>query len=134
MAAGLAGAARLDKSDKKIYVIMGDGESREGQIWEAVDFIADHKLTAVRMIFNCNGQGQSDYVSVQQSAETLAAKLSAFNCDVKTIDGHSWSEVLGALSAEPSERPLAVVAKTVKGWGVTELQTVSYTHLRAHET
>src|SRR5690606_20211688 len=53
-AAGLACAAKLGGLDKRIFCTTGDGESREGQIWEAIDFIADHKLTAVCTIFNCN--------------------------------------------------------------------------------
>ena len=126
VAAGLAGGARLDGSDKRIFCVIGDGESREGQIWEAVDFVVDHGLTAVRMIFNCNGQGQSDYVSAQQSDEVLAAKLAAFGCEVRTIDGHNWAEVFEVLSAEVTDKPLAVVAKTVKGWGSTELSSKNY--------
>ncbi|MBN2376083.1 MAG: transketolase [Sedimentisphaerales bacterium] len=126
VAAGLAGAARLDGSDRKIYCIIGDGESREGQIWEAVDFVVDHKLTAVRMIFNCNGQGQSDYVSQQQSAELLEKKLLAFGCEVKVIDGHDWDEVITALEAAATDKPIAIIAKTVKGWGSTELQSKNY--------
>ena len=126
VAAGLACGARLDESDKTIFCVLGDGEVREGQVWEAVDFIVDHKLTAVRTIINCNGQGQSDYVSAQQSAETLAAKLTAFGMDVKTIDGHNWDELLEALTAEAGEKPIAIVATTVKGWGVAELQQHTY--------
>lgn len=126
VSAGLAAAARLDGSDRKIFTICGDGEAREGQIWEALDFIVDHKLTAVRVIFNCNGQAQSDYVSNQQTAEILAKKLDAFGFEVKTIDGHDWDQVIEALSAEATDKPLAIIAKTVKGWGVTELQASNY--------
>ena len=126
VAAGLACAARLDGADKKIFCLIGDGESREGQIWEAVDFIVDNKLTAVRMIFNANGQGQSENVSPQQSAESLAAKLGAYGCEVKVIDGHNWDEVFAALTAETTDAPLAIVAKTVKGWGVAELTAHNY--------
>ncbi len=126
VAAGLACAAKLDGSDKKIYCIIGDGESREGQIWEAVDYIVDHKLTNVRIIFNCNGQGQSDYVSKQQSADCLVKKLEAFGCAVKVIDGHNWNDVFGALNAEPADKPIAIVAKTIKGWGSNELQSKNY--------
>ncbi len=121
-AAGLAAAARLDGLDKKIYCICGDGEAREGQLAEALDFIVDQKLTAVRLILNCNGQAQSDYVSPQQSAEVLAAKLVATGWDVRSIDGHNWDEIFDALAAEATDKPLAVIARTVKGWGVTELQ------------
>lgn len=58
VAGGLGCAARLDGVDKVIYCIIGDGESREGQIWEAMDFIADQKLTNVVAIFNCNTLGK----------------------------------------------------------------------------
>ncbi|MCP4708633.1 MAG: transketolase [Planctomycetes bacterium] len=126
VAAGLAAAARLDGLDRKFYCLIGDGESREGQIAEAIDFIVDHKLTAVRMIFNCNGQGQSDYVSQQQSAETLTKKLEAFGCEVKVIDGHNFAEILPALEAEAGDKPMAIVAKTVKGWGCKKLQSGNY--------
>ncbi|MCD6303817.1 MAG: transketolase [Planctomycetes bacterium] len=126
VAAGLACAARLDETNRTIFCICGDGESREGQVWEALDFLADHKLLNVRVIFNCNGQAQSDYVSGQQSPEALAAKLQAFGMDVKTIDGHDWQQVFDALTAPIGEKPLVVVARTVKGWGVTELQKPTY--------
>jgi len=125
-AAGLACGARLDGSDKKVYCIIGDGESREGQIWEALDFIVDHKLNNVVTIFNANGQGQSDYVSNQQTAETLAAKLEAFGMEVRTIDGHNWEEIFPALTAEATDKPVAIVAKTVKGWGVEEFLRGNY--------
>lgn len=126
VAAGLACAARVDGSNKKIFCIIGDGESREGQIWEALDFIVDHKLTAVRPIFNCNGQGQSDHVSDQQSADELDRKLKAFGYDTLVIDGHNWDDVFRALTADAKDKPLAIVAKTVKDWGVPELQKQSY--------
>ena len=126
VASGLAAAARLDGSDKRIFCIIGDGEAREGQIWEALDFIIDHKLTAVLPIFNCNGQAQSDYVSDQQNAETLTAKLAAFGFDVKTIDGHNFDEIFPALTAKAADKPLAIIAKTVKGWGVNEFQRGNY--------
>ncbi len=129
-AAGLAMAAKLDGSARRIFCIVGDGESREGQIWEAMDFIVEHKLTAVRTIINCNGQGQSDYVSPQQSADVLAAKLSAFGMEVQQIDGHDWNQMFEALQAEPGEAPVVILAKTVKGWSVSSMQDVS-SHGRA---
>ncbi len=125
VAAGLACGARVSGSDKRIFCIIGDGESREGQIWEALDFIVDHKLTAVCTIFNCNGQGQSEYVSDQQSADGLARKLEAFGFEVRVIDGHNWDEIFGAF-APAGDKPVAIVAKTVKGWGVDVLQGQGY--------
>jgi len=127
VAAGLGLAARLDGSDRTIYVLCGDGEAREGQIWEALDFIADFGLTNVRVVFNCNGMGQSDYVSPQQSAETLARKVEAFGLHAETIDGHDANAISKALSLDaPDGKPVVVIAKTVKGWGVSELQQVGY--------
>jgi len=122
VAAGLACGAQLDETGRTIYCIVGDGESREGQIWEAMDFIVDHKLTAVRTIFNCNHQAQSDYVSPQQTPEVLTAKLEAFGFEVRAIDGHNWDEIFAALTGPVSDKPIAIVALTVKGWGVKELQ------------
>jgi len=125
VAAGLANAARLDGLDKRIYCIIGDGESREGQIAEALDYIADHKLTNVLPIFNCNDYGQADRVSKQQTAATLAAKLEAYGYQVVTVDGHNPSQIkaafeqFAAVSGDASAQPMAVVAKTVKGWGTT---------------
>jgi transketolase len=127
VAAGLGLAARMDASDKTIYVIAGDGESREGQIWEALDFIADHKLTNVRVIFNSNHMGQSDFVSEQQSAATLARKIRAYGLQPITINGHNPEAIRKALAAQPQEgKPVVVIAKTKKGWGVKELQVVGY--------
>lgn len=123
IAAGLAAAAKLDRLDKRIFCLIGDGESREGQIWEALDFIKDYNLKAVCPIFNCNAYGQSDLVSPQQSAETLARKLEAFGYRALVIDGHYPTAILEALSihaqaqSDPQAAPVAIVAKTVKGWG-----------------
>lgn len=121
IAAGLGEAARLDGTDRRVYCICGDGESREGQIAEALDFIIDRKLKNVLPIFNCNEYGQADRVSLQQSADVLAAKLEATGFEVKVIDGHNPTQIKSAFDAfiagARSGRPMAVVAKTVKGWG-----------------
>ena len=127
VAAGLGLAAQLDGSDRVIYVLCGDGESREGQIWEALDFLADRGLTNVRVVFNCNKMGQSDYVSNQQSPETLADKVKAYGLHPVAINGHDPDAILKALSLAPPEgKPVVVIARTVKGWGVSELQKVGY--------
>ncbi|WP_428389996.1 transketolase [Mucisphaera sp.] len=123
VAAGLGAAAKIDGLDKRIFCIIGDGESREGQIWEAIDFIRDHDLKSVLPIFNCNVYAQSDVVSPQQTAETTAKKLEAAGYKAVVIDGHRPSEIQAVLNehAEGQHNPdapaIAVVAKTVKGWG-----------------
>jgi transketolase len=126
VAAGLGEAARLDGLDRRIYCIVGDGESREGQIAEAMDFIIDRKLSNVLTIINCNEYGQADRVSPQQQLDRQKAKLEAFGFDVKVIDGHNPSQIKGAFeefekrSGEPG-KPMAVLAKTVKGWGAPSM-------------
>ena len=72
-----AAVSRLDGTGRVVYCIIGDGEAREGQIWEAMDFIADHALTNCVPIFNCNELAQSDWVSPQQSYQVVAKKLEA---------------------------------------------------------
>ncbi|MDX2115142.1 MAG: transketolase [Planctomycetota bacterium] len=128
VAAGLAEAARLDGIDRRIYCIIGDGESREGQIAEALDYIVDHKLLSVLPIFNCNGYGQVERVSGQQSAETLKAKVEAYGFAVTVIDGHNPTQIKAALDkfvelqAKSGAAPMAVIARTVKGWGSPTMQ------------
>src|SRR3954466_9749266 len=122
VAAGVGAAARMDGlKEKRVYCIIGDGEAREGQIWEAMDFLADHSLTNVVPIFNCNELAQSDWVSPQQSADTLAKKAEAFGFIARVIDGHDPKQIKDALSelhvVQNGHRPLAIVARTVKGWG-----------------
>jgi transketolase N-terminal domain/subunit len=121
VAAGLACAARLDGVPKRIFCLIGDGESREGQIWEAMDFCADQRLGGVVAIFNCNTLGQSDYVSPAQNWEHLAAKTSAFGARTEIIDGHDPAAIERALRIMEDSRPLAIIARTVKGWGVPSL-------------
>jgi transketolase len=127
VAAGIAEAARLDGLDKRVFCVIGDGESREGQIWEAAEHIADRKLAAVCPIFNCNKYAQSDAVSPLQSAEVTAAKLKAIGFTVSSIDGHNPAQVQAAFDAHARNqagdgKPFAIVATTIKGWGAAAMQ------------
>jgi len=123
VAAGLAAAAHLDGVDKRVFCLIGDGESREGQIWEALDMIADCGLKSVCAIFNANEYGQADPISPQQSARTLASKLEAAGFTCLSVDGHNPLAICEALSThaqsihDPAAGPVAIVANTVKGWG-----------------
>ena len=123
VAAGLAAAARIDGLDKRVFCLIGDAESREGQVWEAIDFLRDYDIKSVCPIFNCNGYGQSDVVSPQQSVDTTVRKLEAAGFVPRTIDGHNPTAIQEALSAhaqaapDPEAAPVAIVARSVKGWG-----------------
>ncbi len=127
VAAGLGEAARLDAIDKRIYCIIGDGEAREGQVTEALDYIIDRKLRNVLPIFNCNEYGQADRVSPQQSAEMLQTRLASLGFDARIIDGHEPRQIKSAFEAfqavdQRAGKPMAVIAKTVKGWGCPSVQ------------
>jgi len=128
IAAGLALAAELDRSDRRVFCLIGDGESREGQVWEAMDFLVERALLAVLPIFNCNHFGQTGPVSAQQSPSVLAGKLEAYGFDAELIDGHDPAAIRAVLAdherrvRDHAPRPLALVARTVKGWGVPLMQ------------
>ncbi|MEN0020823.1 MAG: transketolase [Planctomycetota bacterium] len=126
VAAGIAEAARHDKIDRRVYCIIGDGETREGQVAEALDFIIERKLNNVLPIINCNGYGQADRVSGQQSPDTIAAKLQAYGYTVREIDGHAPQQIKDAFddfrNLGDNDPPMAIVAKTTKGWGTPSLQ------------
>ena len=129
VAAGVALAAREDGIDRKIYCIIGDGEAREGQITEALDFIMDTSLVNVLPIFNCNQYGQAGEVSAQQSPKRLTAKLEAFGFEVACIDGHDPDAIKAAVdrcNTAGRSQPMAIVARTVKGWGVPMLQGANW--------
>ncbi|MGD2111365.1 MAG: transketolase [Phycisphaerae bacterium] len=127
VAAGLALGAKLDDIDKRVYVIIGDGESREGQVWEAADFIADHELANVCAVFSCNGHGQAAPVSAQQSPETIAAKLEAFGWATIEVDGHDPDQLAAGFDeSRLSTKPSAIVARTVKGWGVKLMERENF--------
>ncbi|MEO8716011.1 MAG: transketolase, partial [Acetobacteraceae bacterium] len=128
VAAGLGCAARLDGVDKAIYCVIGDGESREGQIWEAMDFIADQGLINVVAIFNCNTLGQSDFVAEPEDWQNLQRKAEAFGWRTAAIDGNDPAAIEKALRhrSDGSHRPLCLIARTVKGWGVPQLQGMGH--------
>jgi len=124
--AGLALGASKAGIKKNIYVICGDGESREGQIMEAADFIVDHKILNLCTIINCNGQAQADYVSNQQSPKVLAEKFKAYGFEVRIIDGHDPEEIVEALARTgQTSVPYVIIAMTKKGWGVESLKDKS---------
>jgi transketolase len=126
VAAGIALAAMRDGLDKRVYCLIGDGESREGQVAEALDLIVDHRITNVLPIFNCNGYGQSDRVSPQQSPEKMARRLEALGYAVEVVDGHDPDAIRSSFDAfianVGGDAPMAVVARTTKGWGAPSLQ------------
>src|SRR5579863_2295174 len=118
---GLAIGARLDKSPTRVYVLLGDGEMAEGQIWEASAFAGHDKLDNLTVIADVNALGQSEFTMYRHDMETYRRKFESEGFATEVIDGHDVSAVLAALDRAKATkgRPQAIVARTVKGHGVS---------------
>lgn len=121
---GHALAGRIDNRDFRVYVVQGDGETQEGQVWEAAMYAGNHALDNLTLIIDRNRYQQTDAVADVQALDPLDAKLEAFGWDVKEIDGHSLDEVAAALmwAKGSSGKPQAIIANTIKGKGVALLE------------
>src|ERR1700683_2073045 len=119
--AGLAIGARLDTSPTRVYVLNGDGELAEGQIWEAAEFAGHYKLENLTVLCDINALGQSEPTMYQHDMETYRRKFESEGFATEVIDGHDVSAVLAALDRAKATkgRPQAIVARTIKGNGVS---------------
>ncbi len=124
---GHALGARLNESDFRVYVMIGDGESQEGQIWEAIMFAGNHKLDNLTAILDRNKYQQTGAVADIQPLDPLEDKLRAFRWEVTSIDGHSLDEVQKAFDWARGVKgaPQMIIANTVKGKGVAKLEQAS---------
>ena len=121
---GHALAARVDGRDSRVYVMVGDGESEEGQVWEAAMFAGNAGLDNLTLIVDRNGYQQTDAVDNVQPLDPLEDKFKAFGFETRTIDGHSLNEVADAFrwARSVTGKPQAIVARTIKGKGVSLLE------------
>ncbi|HYX68964.1 MAG TPA: transketolase [Terriglobales bacterium] len=122
---GMALAAKMDKSDAHIFVMTGDGEVQEGQIWEGAMFAPYHKLNNLTLIVDCNQQQLDDWTEKILSLAPLAEKFRSFGWRALEIDGHDFEQVLPALEqarANTGTQPTAIIANTVKGKGVSFME------------
>jgi transketolase len=120
---GMARAARLDKLDYNTYVLMGDGEIAEGAVWEAASLAGYYKLNNLIAIVDANRLGQSEATAFGHHIEVYRDRFEAFGWRVEDIDGHDIeeiAEVLGGVGLD--DKPLAIIAKTYKGAGISFLQ------------
>ena len=123
-ACGMALAAKIDGKDYRTYAIIGDGESEEGQIWEACMFAAHYKLDNVCAIFDWNGLQIDGPVTEVMNPTPHDTKLEAFGFHVITIDGHDFEQIEAAFAEAKTVKgkPTAIIAKTVKGKGVSFME------------
>ena len=124
-ALGIALAARLDNASYDTYALLGDGECAEGSVWEAAALAGHYKVASLFAIIDVNGQGQSQRTMYGFDAERYADIFSAFGWYALTIDGHDYDQITDAFErcrTEAGDRPRAIVARTLKGKGVSLLE------------
>ncbi|MCX6009029.1 MAG: transketolase [Chloroflexi bacterium] len=121
---GVALAARLDKRGYQVYVLLGDGECEEGQVWEAAMFAPHFQIDNLTAIVDNNGLQLDGRCCDIMGLEPLADKWRAFNWHVIEINGHDMSQILQALkeAREIKQRPTVIIAHTVKGKGVSFME------------
>lgn len=130
MANGMALGLRLDGSAGRVYAILGDGELQEGQVWEAVMAASHYRLDNLCILIDANGLQIDGEVAKVMNVEPIGEKFRAFGCHVLEIDGHDIAALVAALDeAEAVKgRPTAIVARTVKGKGVSFFENKAAYH------
>lgn len=120
---GMALAGRLDHLDYNTYILMGDGEIAEGSVWEAASLAGYFKLSNLTAIVDANRLGQSQETAFGHNIAVYRDRFESFGWRVEDIDGHDIEEILEVLSGVGlNDQPLAIIAKTYKGAGISFLQ------------
>lgn len=129
-ATGIAMACKLDKKENYVYTLLGDGELQEGQVWEAAMSAAHYKLDNLIAFVDNNGLQIDGNIDDVLSPNPIDAKFAAFGWHVLTIDGHDFQQIAAAVAAAKAEkgRPTMIVAKTVKGKGVSYMENQAGWH------
>lgn len=132
LAVGMALAGKLDKKPYHVWALVGDGESEEGQIWEAAMAGAHYKLDHLTAIVDHNHLQIDGPLCEVMSPEPLADKWRAFGWDVVEVNGHNVPDLLAAFKAPPVQgKPRAIIAETVKGKGVSYMEGLAAWHGKA---
>ncbi len=122
-ATGMALSAKHFGNDYKVYTILGDGEIQEGQVWEAAMFASHKKLNNLTVIVDNNNLQIDGSIDVVNSPYPIDEKFKAFGFEVIVIDGHNFDEIEAAFEkAGTFDKPLAIIANTVKGKGVSFME------------
>jgi len=121
---GMALAARLDNKDYRTYVLLGDGECDEGQVWEAAMFAPNYKLDNLTAIVDFNTLQLDGFTRDIMNLEPFMAKWAAFKWEVIEINGHDMQQIIDAIqqAKEVKGRPTVIVAHTIKGKGVSFME------------
>lgn len=133
IAVGMALAAKIDGKEYMTVALLGDGECQEGSIWEAAMFAAHHHLNNLVVIIDRNTLQAIDFIEKAVALEPFQKKWEAFGWDVESVNGHVFGSILPVLSnirSRQSDKPLAIIAKTTKGKGVSFMESNPIWHYR----
>lgn len=130
---GMAMGGRMSQRDFNVFVMLGDGEMQEGQVWEAALFAAHNRLSRLVAIIDRNGYQLDGKVDDVMGVESLKEKWLAFGWDVHEVDGHNLHDLTALLrrlrADDTRDKPACVIAKTIKGKGVSYMETEPGWHL-----
>ncbi len=131
---GMALGLKVKKSDSKVVVMVGDGEIYEGAVWEAVMFAGHHKLNNLTLILDHNKISMLNYCEEIVSHGEIEDRFAAFGWDTYRVDGHdveALNKVFDKMFASNSPKPRILIADTVKGKGVPELENDHLCHIKS---
>jgi len=130
---GMAVGGRMNQRDFNVFVMLGDGEMQEGQVWEAALFAAHNRLSRLIAIIDRNGYQLDGKVDDVMGVESLKEKWQAFGWEVHEVDGHNLAELTALLrrlrADDARAKPACVIARTIKGKGVSYMETEPGWHL-----
>lgn len=127
---GMALAGKLDNKDYRVYALLGDGELEEGQVWEAAMFAAHYKLDNLTAFLDFNGLQIDGDITKVMNPTPVDQKYEAFGWHVITIDGHDYDAIRGAIAEAKTVKgkPTMIIAKTIKGKGVSFMENQAGWH------
>lgn len=127
---GMALAGKIDNKNYRVFVVMGDGEIQEGQIWEAAMTAVHYKLDNIIAFVDHNGLQIDGKITEVKSPEPIADKFNAFGWNVISIDGHDYNQIDDAINSAKNVKgiPTVIVAETIKGKGVSFMEGAADWH------
>lgn len=128
---GMALSAKMDNKKYKVYVVLGDGELQEGLVWEALMYAGSLGINNLVAIIDRNRFQSCGSVECIVNIEPLYKKLSSFNWNVLECDGHNIEELIKVLTFKSIDKPLTVIANTIKGKGVSFMENDNSWHQKA---
>lgn len=130
-AVGMALRAKRDHMDYRVFVLVGDGETQEGQVWEAVETASKYHLDNMVIFVDNNGLQNDGPCDIVMPIGDLEEKFRAFGCDTYKINGHEMEEIIDVLDIvrkNSAGKPHCIIARTIKGKGVSFMENIPSWH------